>query len=164
VEQCPWEANRSSANPDNLWTQKIHYRIYKSPPSLPLLSHIQPVPAPPPPSHFVKIRFNIILPFSSGSSKRSNSLGYPTKTLYVPLLSLCVCCMLRLSNKTPRILQKPKNLYFSFNYYSSIPLSLIFMFIVSFPDSRLKEAQNCKLALQAFAILKPSASSHSRWE
>ena len=48
MEQClSWEAKWSSANQEILWNQKVHYRIYKSPPYLPILSHITPVHGPP---------------------------------------------------------------------------------------------------------------------
>ena len=39
------------------------------------------------PFHFLKILFNIILPFTSRSSKWFFPSGFPTKTLYTPLLS-----------------------------------------------------------------------------
>jgi len=44
------------------------------------------------PSHdFFKIRFNIILPCTPRSVKRSLPSGFPTKTLYAPLLAYATC-------------------------------------------------------------------------
>jgi hypothetical protein len=47
------------------------------------------------PPHFLKIPCNIILPSKPGSSKGSLPSGFPTKTLYAPLLSPRKCYVLR---------------------------------------------------------------------
>jgi hypothetical protein len=75
MEHSPsWEANRFAASqeiPHILWNTKVNCRIHKCPPSVSILSQLNPVQTPT--SYFLKIHLKIIIPSTSGSHHRSLS-------------------------------------------------------------------------------------------
>ena len=80
MQQTSWETNpfwASQEIPKILRNLKVHYYIYKCPPPVPSLCQINWVHSPP--SHYLKIHLNVILPSTPGSFKWTVSSDFPTK-------------------------------------------------------------------------------------
>jgi hypothetical protein len=78
MEQSPsWEANvflGIQENPSVVWNPKVHYRVYKIPQTVPILSHINPVHVPTSRRSTLILSSNLRLGLPSGSFPS----GFPT--------------------------------------------------------------------------------------
>ena len=93
-QSASWEGKRFSASQEIthiLWNPKVYYHIYKCPPPVPTLSQINPVHAPHPTSwrYILILSSHLCLGLPSGLFPS----GFPTKTVYTPLLCpICATC------------------------------------------------------------------------
>jgi hypothetical protein len=76
----PWEAN-SQEILRLIKNQKVHYRVHKTPPLVPILSQMHPDHYLP--SHSSKIHYNIILPSTPRFSEWSLPFRFSNKTLWL---------------------------------------------------------------------------------
>jgi hypothetical protein len=88
MEQSPWKADRFAASQEIfhiLWYPKVHHRIHKCPPYVPILSHLNPIHNPT--SYFLKTILILSSHLHLGLPSGLFPSGFPTQTLYTTLPS-----------------------------------------------------------------------------
>jgi len=88
-QSASWEAKRFSASqkiPHILWNPKVHCRLHKCPPPVPILSQSDPVQTSTHPTSWRSI-WILSTCLSLGLPSCLFPSGFPTKILYTPLLS-----------------------------------------------------------------------------
>jgi hypothetical protein len=118
-QSSSWDADSSSASKEtgpSLNNPNVHCHCHNSPQPVPILSQINPVHAQP-----SFLRFNIILPSMSGSSKWSLSFGFPHQNsvrLYFLSHTFLMPCLFHSSSfhdpntVIPRLTSDPANEFF----------------------------------------------------
>jgi hypothetical protein len=84
------------------WRQnpKVHHRIHNSPPTMPLLSQVNPLHSPS--ANLPKVRFHPILPSTPWPFKGSLSPGFSHQTP-VHINSLCYACHMPRPSRSPSL-------------------------------------------------------------
>jgi len=154
MQQSPsWEADRFSASqeiPCFLWDPKVHYRIHKRLPPVPILRQLDPIHSPT--SHFLKIHLNVIFPITLGSSNWPLFLRFPHQ---IPVYT----------SSLPHTCYMPRPFHpFRFDHPNNIRwgvqiIKLIIMQFSPFPSYRVP------LVSFFFGVTAPSGSwpPHSRY-
>ena len=148
--------HKNILTPHILWSPNVHYRIHKCPPSVPILSQNDQLHTRT--SHFLKMHLNIIFPIYAWVSQVFPS-GFPTKTLYTPLLSPHTCYIPRPSHSSR--FDPPHNIWWAVEIILS---SLLCSFLHSpVTSSILENTSSLHLSFPPRVLHTPPISFFSIW-